>query len=282
MNSISAKLIYFSSIAVFWLVAVSCKQVHKSRASHATAANASKNLSVTNPGVKCIHVFVALCDNKYQGIIPVPATIGNGQDPENNLYWGGDYGVRTFFKRSKDWKLVKKQKIGDTLMERLIFRSLSTNYYLVADGYNGKFIKQTTIDFLNSCAGRLKDTLQIAGKTIGIDGNAALLAYIGHDGLMDFNLPADFKNQDGKIRDCIVLACISKKYFAPFLTQAKVRQLVVTTGLMCPEAYTLHDAVAAYLKNKPAEQIRQAAAMAYNKYQKSGLKFANELLVSGQ
>ena len=33
---------------------------------------------------KTIHVFVALCDNKYQGIVPVPPKIGNGQDLNNN------------------------------------------------------------------------------------------------------------------------------------------------------------------------------------------------------
>ena len=37
---------------------------------------------------KTIHVLVALCDNKYQKIVPVPQAIGNGQDPKNNLYWG--------------------------------------------------------------------------------------------------------------------------------------------------------------------------------------------------
>src|SRR5688572_22804615 len=33
------------------------------------------------PEAQVIHIFVALCDNKYQGIVPVPAKIGNGQDP---------------------------------------------------------------------------------------------------------------------------------------------------------------------------------------------------------
>jgi hypothetical protein len=266
---------------IFLLTFISCNQSKSQHLNHRSYQKSIKNIIPVSPTIKCIHVFVALCDNKYQGIIPVPAAIGNGQDPENNLYWGGDYGVRTFFKRSKDWKLVEKQKMGDTLMERLIFKNISTNYYLVADAYNGKFIKQTTIDFLNSCAGRLKDTLHVAGKLIGIDGNAGLLAYIGHDGLMDFQLEPVFQNHDGKMRDCIVLACVSKKYFSPFLAQAKARPLVYTTGLMCPEAYTLHDAIASYIKNEPEEHIRLAAAVAYNKYQKSGLKFANQLLVSG-
>lgn len=49
--------------------------------------------------MKVVHVVVALCDNKYQGIVPVPAMIGNGQDPSNNLYWGAAYGVKTFMKK---------------------------------------------------------------------------------------------------------------------------------------------------------------------------------------
>ena len=51
---------------------------------------------------KVVHVFVALCDNKNQGIVPVPEKIGNGQDANLNLYWGCGYGVRTFFKKIGD------------------------------------------------------------------------------------------------------------------------------------------------------------------------------------
>jgi hypothetical protein len=47
---------------------------------------------------RVVHAFVALCDNKHQGIVPVPAILGNDDDPKNNLYWGAMYGVKTFFK----------------------------------------------------------------------------------------------------------------------------------------------------------------------------------------
>ncbi|HEX6738364.1 MAG TPA: hypothetical protein VF310_08840, partial [Vicinamibacteria bacterium] len=52
------------------------------------------------------HVFVALCDNKNQGIVPVPARLGNGQDPAGNLYWGARYGVRTYLARDAGWTAV--------------------------------------------------------------------------------------------------------------------------------------------------------------------------------
>src|ERR1700733_9726445 len=99
---------HFYAIAILMVLICSCKQARPQRAAQTIITPLPKNIAYAKTTYKCIHVFVALCDNKYQGIIPVPAAIGNGQDPENNLYWGGDYGARTFFKRSKDWKLVRK------------------------------------------------------------------------------------------------------------------------------------------------------------------------------
>jgi hypothetical protein len=137
---------------------------------------------------KTIHVFVALCDNKYQGIVPVPAKIGNGQDPDNNLYWGCGFGIKTYFKKSKEWKLIKTEKLDNIKLERLIFKHVSKNYYLFADAYDGQYIEQCTKDFLMSNSGQMKETIKINNDTIGIYGNAVLNAYIGHDGLMDFQL----------------------------------------------------------------------------------------------
>lgn len=230
---------------------------------------------------KTIHVFVALCDNTYQGIVPVSKNLGNGQNPNTNLYWGSAFGIRTYFKRSKEWKLIEKRSVDSLRIERLIFQHKNKNYYLVADAYNGKYIKQTTLDFLKSSAGKLKDTIQIQNKTIGIGGHAKLCSYIGHDGLMDFTLSEQFENKDNLKRDAIVLACYSKHFFAPHLKKANINPLIWTTGLMAPEAYTLHDALQAYINKQGKEMIRNKAAAAYAKYQKCGLRAAKRLLVSG-
>lgn len=230
---------------------------------------------------KSIHIFVALCDNKYQGIVPVPAGIGNGQDPNSNLYWGCGYGIRTYFKKSNEWKLLNTSKPGNNILERLVFKHTSKNYYLVADAYDGKYIKQCTKEFLSSSAGNQKETLEVGNTTIGIGGNASLLAYIGHDGLMDFNLDDKFINTDGKKRDVIILACYSKMYFESHLKSANVNPLVWTSHLMCPEAYTVHDAISGYINNETNEQIRTRAAKAYNKYQKCGERAARNLLITG-
>lgn len=227
-----------------------------------------------------IHILVALCDNENQGIVPVPKSIGNGQDPKNNLYWGTAYGIKTYFKKSKEWKLIKSIGKNGYILERVIFKHLKKDIYIVADAYDGMYIKQTTLDFLDFSSGKEKNTLEIDDKTIGIGGNAKLIAYIGHDGLMDFQINEKFENIDGIRRDVIVLACYSKSYFEPHLQQSNVNPLVWTTGLMAPEAYTIHDAISGYAKNETNDAIRIRAAKAYSKYQKCSLNAAKRLLVT--
>jgi len=184
-------------------------------------------------------------------------------------------------KKSASWKLVRTQKIDSVKLERLVFKHVTKSVYLIADAYDGRHIKQTTKDFLNSSCGKYKDTINIDNKTIGIAVNANLVAYIGHDGLMDFQLTETFKNTDNKTRDIIILACYSKRFFSPHLKDAKVNPLVWSTGLMSPEAYTIHDAIEGYVNKENNESIRSRAAQAYAKFQKCSAKAARNLLVTG-
>ena len=57
-----------------------------------------------------VHVFVPLCDNEHQGIIPVNASLGNGMNLQTNLYWGARYGVKSHFKSLPAWKLLVSKK----------------------------------------------------------------------------------------------------------------------------------------------------------------------------
>ncbi|MDR6923033.1 hypothetical protein [Chryseobacterium sp. 2987] len=281
ISSISFFLLFFSST----LFLLSCEYKVKGNGSGAKEASEKKtlkNVKDFDEHTKTIHVLVALCDNKYQGIVPVPEKIGNGQDPDQNLYWGAAYGIRTYFKKSKEWKFLKLEKKDSVRMERLVFQNTSDkNYYLVADAYDGQYIENCTRDFFYSNSGQLKEVVNINGKRIGIYGNAKMVSYVGHDGLMDFQLSESFKNTDGKVRDCIILACYSKKFFSPQLKDTRANPLVWTTHLMAPEAYILHDALTGYVKGESGEQIRTRAASAYSQYQKCSMKAARNLLVSG-
>jgi len=233
-------------------------------------------------GLKTIHVFVALCDNKYQGIVPVPASIGNGQNAATNLYWGAAYGVKTFFKKSSEWKIIEvKKNPAKNILERILFKHKTKNIYLLADAYDGQFIKQTTIDFLLACSGKGITSVKKDSKEIPFGGAADILAYVGHDGLMDFSLTDEFERQNDEDRKAIMLACISKKYFSSHIKSAGAQPLLWSTGLMAPEAYILHDALNKWIDTGNAADVRNAAAAAYSRYQKCGMNAAKNLLVTG-
>jgi hypothetical protein len=235
---------------------------------------------------RLIHVLVALCDNEYQGIVPVPAKIGNGDDPAGNLYWGAAYGVKTFFKKAKQWKLVQTTaKLNEHVLERLVFKHTSRDVWLVADAYRGREIERCTRDFLSFASGREVSQIDVqsggSSQTLHVGGSADLVAYIGHDGLMDFTLPDYPAKADDRVRDAIILACASKPYFTEPLRRTGARPLLWTTGLMAPEAYTLKAALDGWIGGEDGANVHERAAQAYHSYQKCGVRSARKLFATG-
>ena len=206
-----------------------------------------------------VHVTVALCDNATQGIVPVPAAIGEGNDPRTNLYWGAMYGVKSWLKRD-GWKIEKAASPdADRVLERLIARKriAGTDVMIVADAWRGSRIAEAITSFLERAS---------------MEG-ADVVAYIGHDGLMEFDVNPRVHRAARKPR-AIVLACASQQYFSPHLERAGARPLLLTTGLMAPEAYTLTAAIEAHVRGG---DVREAAARAYHAHQKCGLQAARRL-----
>ena len=237
---------------------------------------------------RTVHVFVALADNQHQGIVPVAAKLGNGEDAERNLYWGSAYGVKTFFSRSADWERItcqEKPRPKTDILERCVFRHRTANAYLVADAYRGIAIQQAILDFLAAASGDHPERLSLptapGGAKLPIGGDANLVAYIGHDGLMDFKISTVPQKKNEIHRDAIVLACASKQFFVEAMRASGAHPLLWTTGLMAPEAYTLKAALDGWIGEETGEQIRDRAAGAYDKYQKCGFRAAHRLFASG-
>lgn len=249
------------------------------------ASAAASNEAKTEPYAgKIAYVVVALCDNVNQGIVPVPAALGNGEDPARNLYWGARFGVKTHFNASREWRAVAAvPNPAPNVLERVVYKHRTRDAYLVADAYRGAEIAQATADFLGVASGNLNPTFEDAGKTYGLGRGASahLVAYVGHDGLMDFRLPALPGRRDDVRRDAVILACVSKRYFAPALRETGANPLLWTTNLMAPEAYVLKAALDGWLAGEDGEQVRQRAAKAYNTYQHCGLRAAQNLFATG-
>lgn len=236
----------------------------------------------TTAGQRVVHVIVALCDNEIQGIVKVPAGIGNGQKPSTNLYWGAGYGVKTHFNRSEEWVAMNCTKPTIThILDRAIWKHRDSAVYLVADAYDGRNIREATEDLLRFASGASPERIMVRGTAILAGGGAQLIAYVGHDGLMDFVMEKVFEPMGTTTRETIILACISKRFYAPHLRHTGAQPLLWTTGLMAPEAYTLKAALNGWVRRETHEAIRERAAQAYDKYQKCGITGARRLFATG-
>lgn len=280
------RLLWMIGLGVLCVAAAACASANRANAPAAAGVSTSEPQGViekaaVNP-ISVVHVFVALADNVNQGIVPVSPSLGNGDNPNTNLYWGAAFGIRTFFARNRDWELISTTaNPSASILERCVFKHRRTATVLIADAYRGKEISQTTIDFLEAAAGKPGEKLKVNDLEFHSAGSADLVAYIGHNGLMDFELSAQPKRRDDRQRRAIILACASKNYFSSALQRSGATPLLWTTNLMAPEAYVLSAAIDGWLKKESDEQIRLRAADAYHKYQWCGVKAARGLFATG-
>lgn len=228
------------------------------------------------------HVLVPLCDNEHQGIVPVNSSLGNGQSLRTNLYWGAGYGIRTHFQRRSDWKSMEvQQPSAGPILERVAFHKQypgGPEVILVADAYDGSRMQACLTDYFNYLAG--KDSLCLPGFPVPLGSGADLIAFNGHNGLMDeeVRIPA---NRDRIHRDAVAIACISHSYFEESLAKTGGYPFLTTNHLLAPEAYAIRGVIDAWAAGKEGEEVRKAAGAAYHAVQKCGLRGATNLFHAG-
>jgi hypothetical protein len=207
------------------------------------------------PRDKTIGVFVALADPKHTGIEALPESIGNGDNAETNLYWGNDEGLKGVFDRSRKWKLVDRNETpqSDVVLSRRAYRRVGANLVMVAMAYRGAAMKRCIQDFEGAVA----------------HGTFDMVVFIGHDGLMDFQLPMPERAADqGKMPDCVALCCLSEDYMKTRLLAAGGRPVLLTTQRMYPGAFVLEAVIDTWIAGKGLSDMRESAGTAYSMNQK--------------
>lgn len=231
-----------------------------------------------------VHLFVPLCDNNNQGIVPVNASLGNGKSLRTNLYWGAGYGVKSYFKKVKDWKLLTSQIRGDKVLERVVFKKIfqdNTEVYLIADAYSGDQMELCLKDYIASLTGEKDSILQINDTTsVPIYSKADLVIFNGHNGLMDVTLDIP-KSKSHFKNETVAIACYSHSYFKDYWLYAHSYPIVSTTHLLAPEAYTIEAIINSWALGKSGTEIRNAAAKAYSDKHTCSYKTGQKLFKTG-
>ena len=212
-------------------------------------------------------IIVSLADNTHQGIVPVPAFLGNGQDPKSNLYWGAMYGLKTFLKRQSDWTVQSVSSETPQILDKIKLTYKNNPIEISAEAWDGA---------------HQKDALKSYFRDI-TEGSSNLIMYVGHNPLMDFMhvgpiAPNEVIERNKQLhRKSAVIACQSHRFFTDKLNALGMSPYVMTAGNMAPEAYVVEAILRAWIGDQSAQVARQYAAQAYSKYQKIPLRNSNWL-----
>ncbi|MEN8928229.1 MAG: hypothetical protein ABF242_05530 [Flavobacteriales bacterium] len=231
-----------------------------------------------------VHVFVPLCDNENQGIVPTSPKLGNGLDLRNNLYWGVRHGMKTIFKLNKKWELVNSYNPADTnVLERVIFKREygKATINLVMDAYRGDKMKETLEDYFNSLAENKMDSIYTTNESIGIYGNADLIAFNGHNGLMDTEISYEITKKNIRQKDAISISCSSIYYFENHLKKMNAYPLVTTQHNLYPGGFIMEGIIDRWATFAKDELIRQEAGNAYHRAKNCGIKGARNIFYTG-
>ena len=215
-------------------------------------------------------IIVSLADNVNQGIVPTTPTLGDGQNPRTNLYWGAMYGIKSYFRRHENWTVESTETSNPNILESLRLRSShKDNFEIKAEAWNG--VKQHLA--VSAYLGELANSGRGADLTLFVGHNALMDRYLGAYPV----IPSAASQNRSRKRKTAVIACNSRSYFSPLVKAAGVENYVMTNGLMAPEAYVVEGVLSAWMEGGDRNDAGLRAAENYAKYQNISLGSAQRI-----
>lgn len=233
-----------------------------------------------------VQVHVPLCDNDV--LRCGGGRLGDGDDPDGNLYWATSGGFRGWFgRRGSGWQQVLLQRnprpdVPDVLElrvwrrwvtppEQLRARGVRRRFavYVVAHAWRGESIGSAMAAYaadLFAGPGEVSRIELPDGTELEAGGGARVVAFVGHNGWMDagaldFRWPEPAK--DSPRRGTIAVACITENYLVPAVPSAGRVPLLFTRSLLFAGAHAFEGAVTAFANGLDLGGIREGAVRAY-------------------
>lgn len=237
-----------------------------------------------------VHIFVPLCDNEHQGIVPTTASLGNGFSLRSNLYWATTNGMKRYFKEKKEWELLQSIKDvykDSVVLERVVFKRSYPNkatVYLIADAYRGDKMLETLNDFSRAMSNNYTQTIKLSDETnINIHGGADLVVFNGHNGFLDFpeDIPTKYYNTSKQQKDMVAIACFANEYFEIEALRAQAYPIVRAKSTLHPGAFIISAIVDDWAMQKTVEEMRLSAGRAYCHIHNCSIKTSKNLFYKG-
>jgi len=134
-----------------------------------------------------------------QGIVPVPAALGDGDRPDANLYWGARYRLRTVFDRAPGWARASRLVSGTgDILEVVEYRRRAEprgawaaagvaqpfEVRLRAHAWRGRAMAAALEAFAKEALEPPAQTLVLGdGRRVPVPDPPRVVGFVGHNGL---------------------------------------------------------------------------------------------------
>ncbi len=236
-----------------------------------------------------VQVHVPLCESDI--LVCGNAKLGDGDNPDTNLYWSTSGGFKGWFRSAPGWKLLHSEKpsSGEVLEKRVWRRRITPtkawrargvnkafSVYVVAYAWRGHSIGMAIDSYVSQLAGKQPQELTLEdGTKLEVGGAAQVVAYVGHNGWMDIDFDWSKRPHGGSAKGSIAIACMTADYLAEPMQDEHIAPLLMTTSLMFAGAHSFEGAVSALAQGQSLKELRRAAAQNHAKGQ--GRPFARVL-----
>ncbi len=225
-------------------------------------------------------VHVPLCDNTI--IACGNPKLGDGDNPDTNLYWATTPGFGAWFARKAGgWKHVLHQRgdatgNADIVAVDVYRRTVQTpaswkkrgvagtfEVDIVVHGWRGKAIDHALAAYAQDVSGGATRTLLLDDKTkLDAGGASQLVAWVGHNRLMDLE-PYVWPKAGAKVTGTIAIACHTAAYMEAEVSAATRVPLLMTRDLLFANAAPLEATVLAFAAGGSYAKMRSDASVAY-------------------
>ncbi|MEO7094237.1 MAG: hypothetical protein ABI175_13360 [Polyangiales bacterium] len=232
-----------------------------------------------------VEVHVPLCEGTI--IACGNKKLGDGDNPETNLYWSTTPGFGEWFaRRGSGWKRMLKQKAGETgdvdVLAVHVYRRLITTpatwrkkgapdkleVDLVIHGWRGTAIDRALAAYSEDISGAKGRTVTLTdGTTLEAGGAAQIVAWVGHNRLMDLE-SFQWPTPGTMTKGAIAIACHTAAYMEEEVPAATRVPLLMTRDFLFANAAPLEATVLSFANGGTYAAIRLAAATAYAGVQK--------------
>ncbi|MBK9036626.1 MAG: hypothetical protein IPL61_36150 [Myxococcales bacterium] len=231
-----------------------------------------------------VQVHVPLCERTI--IACGNDRLGDGDSPRTNLYWATTEGFLGWFGRKRSGWTQVLAATGDAIGEpdvldlRVWRRELPTPaawraagapkrvaVYVVAQAWRGTQIDRALTRYAEDLYGAHAQAIALPdGTTLAAGGDAHVVAYVGHNRLMDlaaFDWAAIAARGDQRSRGVIAIACHTAPYMQGVVPGPHQVPLVLTRDFMLASAAALEGAVVAFARGGDYAAVRRGAAQGY-------------------